>query len=143
MHTKIKVQLVGPIAHSTGLKTLEIELQKENAKLSDLLETLSNRLPQLRNHLIEWATKPGSFIVSVDGEVVRDAGKPLNGGETVLIAPVLVGGSVQEMRVRCLNCGGRIDVPAGASEVLCPSCGTGFLVSWVSPSQPKIRGVKR
>jgi LSD1 subclass zinc finger protein len=45
-------------------------------------------------------------------------------------------------KVRCHNpsCMERLQPPAGADHVKCPTCGSEFRLFWVNPSLPRIRG---
>ncbi|MFZ0449876.1 MAG: hypothetical protein WAL98_11600 [Desulfatiglandaceae bacterium] len=45
-------------------------------------------------------------------------------------------------KVRCHNpsCMERIEPPAGADHVKCPTCGMEYRIFWVNPNLPRIRG---
>ncbi len=45
-------------------------------------------------------------------------------------------------KVRCHNpsCMGRLQPPAGANHVKCPTCGMEYRLVWVRPDLPRIRG---
>jgi hypothetical protein len=45
-------------------------------------------------------------------------------------------------KVRCHNpsCMERIEPPAGADHVKCPTCGMEYRIFWVNPTLPRIRG---
>jgi uncharacterized OB-fold protein len=47
----------------------------------------------------------------------------------------------KEYALRCLRClGGRILVPKGQTTAICPHCGQGWRITWVTPDVAKIRG---
>ena len=130
----VKVLLVGPLRKEFGINEMELEISGEES-VSDVLERIINMrrggdLDELYDNL----------VVSVDGEVVRDFSRRLKGGETIIITPPLAGGS--ELTVRCLNCSTRIQVEKDTQEATCPSCGTTFIITWISPNQPKIKRIK-
>ena len=43
-------------------------------------------------------------------------------------------------KFRCLNCFERGSALPGAKTWKCPGCGFEFRLSWISPTQPRIRG---
>jgi uncharacterized protein (DUF983 family) len=49
--------------------------------------------------------------------------------------------SEEGYEMRCLRClKGRIIVPWGQKEAVCPYCGQGWRITWVTPKVAKIRG---
>lgn len=47
----------------------------------------------------------------------------------------------KEYALRCLKClGGRISLPRGRTTAICPHCGQGWRITWVTPDVAKIRG---
>lgn len=45
------------------------------------------------------------------------------------------------IKVRCLECFTRIDVPPRTKEIKCPNCSTKFLIYWPTPELAKIKGL--
>ena len=135
----VKILLIGPLKSATGRSDLSIEVAGEYTVrdlLSKVLEETSGRGAE---YLLDLDKDPEKLVVSIDGEVTRDFDRQIRGGETVILTPALSGGA--KASVRCLNCANRIEVEEGSSETTCNNCGTRFSITWVTPTQPKIRGV--
>ena len=41
-------------------------------------------------------------------------------------------------RIRCMRCKYKIPLDAGQKEATCPSCGIGWVISWVTPEIPMV-----
>jgi len=130
---------VGPLRSVMGYGELSLEIADGETVRSVLKRVLEASGGRGREYIEGFENNPENLVVSVDGEVVRDPNHRVKGGETILLTPPLAGGS--QPSVRCLNCSTRIEVQPQAEEAKCSSCGTSYLITWISPTQPKIRRV--
>ncbi len=139
MQPTVRILFLGPLAEQARQREVEMRLEGVST-LSEVLRRLRSE-SMVGEALRDWPRESSGIVVSVDGEVVRDEKRELKGGETIIISPMLAGGS-QAASVRCLNCSNRIEVPEKAEEVSCPSCNTRYQITWITPKQPKIRRVE-
>ncbi|HIQ30262.1 MAG TPA: hypothetical protein EYH45_06835 [Candidatus Caldiarchaeum subterraneum] len=137
----VKIILVGPLKSATGRSQVNIELRKEQSLREVISRVVEETGGRGAEYLAGFEHDPEKLVVSVDGEVTRDLDRRIKGGETIMLTPPLSGGS--QHSVRCLNCSSRVEVEQGAGEATCSSCGTRYSITWVTPTQPKVRGVAR
>ncbi|MEM1945464.1 MAG: MoaD/ThiS family protein [Candidatus Caldarchaeum sp.] len=135
MEAVVKIIFVGPLRTVFGCRELSLAAGDVET-VRELLRRLANAAGGRGAEYLS-DENPEQLVVSVDGEVVRDLERKLRGGETIILTPALSGGSAYS--VRCLNCSARIPVQQGASETTCSGCGIKYSITWVSPTQPKIR----
>ncbi|MEM1943158.1 MAG: MoaD/ThiS family protein [Candidatus Caldarchaeum sp.] len=133
----VKIIFVGPLRTAFGSRELTLAAREGESVRQLLVRVASGAGGRGVEYLLD--ENPEQLVVSVDGEVVRDLDRKLRGGETIILTPALSGGS--SYSVRCLNCSARIPVQQGVSEATCNSCGTSYTITWISPTQPKIRRV--
>ncbi|MEM2238206.1 MAG: MoaD/ThiS family protein [Candidatus Caldarchaeum sp.] len=137
MEAVVKIIFVGPLRTVFGSREMTLTV-KDGETVRQLLARVAS---EAGGRGAEYLSdeNPEQLVVSVDGEVVRDLDRRIRGGETIILTPALSGGSTYS--VRCLNCSARIPVQQGVSEATCSSCGTSYTITWIYPTQPKIRRV--
>ncbi|MEM4288049.1 MAG: MoaD/ThiS family protein [Candidatus Caldarchaeum sp.] len=137
MEAVVKIIFVGPLRTVFGSREMTLTA-KDGETVRQLLTRVAS---EAGGRGAEYLSdeNPEQLVVSVNGEVVRDLDRRIRGGETIILTPALSGGSTYS--VRCLNCSARIPVQQGVSEATCSSCGTSYTITWISPTQPKIRRV--
>lgn len=136
VENSVKILFIGPLKSVFGRDSFLLPVG-EDETLQSILEKLVTETGRGREYLFSSHADPENLAISVDGELVRDLGRRIKGGETILLTPALSGGS--QAAVRCLNCSTRIPVQPGSTSVVCDQCGSRYSITWVTPAQPKIR----
>ncbi len=139
MDKTVRILFVGPLKSATGRGDIRIEL-KGGETLKDVIAKVIEEVGGKGSEYLQgFEQDPEKLVISVDGEVTRDLQREIKGGETIILTPPLSGGG--QFSVRCLNCLDRIGVEQGANEAICSRCGTKYNITWVTQTQPKIKGV--
>ncbi len=139
MENTVKIMFIGPLKLATGRSNIDIELHGEETLKDVIAKVIEKTGGRGSEYLQDFEHDPEKLVISVNGEVTRNLERRIKGGETIILTPPLSGGA--QYSVRCLNCANRIEVEQGANTATCSSCGTKYNITWVTSTQPKIRGV--
>lgn len=137
---KVKVYFLSLFKEMTGVKELTLELD-EGERLKDLIDELNSKLGgRLTEALgLKRGELAQDVVVLVDGGPTRNLDLKLKNGCNVIFTVAIGGGGGLE--VRCLNCLNRMEVKPGASEAVCLNCKIKYAITWLSPTQPRIKRV--